>query len=98
MGGLVAPVMQSFDAAGGVSGLTSNPALTAQATLDQIGQKYTGYSFFPQLSNTTGWHPEFMIGTYGGLIAGVIGHMIANKLGVNRYMKRIPLVGKWVQL
>lgn len=34
-----------------------------------------------------------------GLIGvGYISHMIANKLGANRYMKNIPIVGRYISI
>lgn len=68
--------------------------------LDQIGQRYTGVSFFPDASGrqSTDINFAYLANTYGGLLAGVVGHKLANKFGVNRAMKKIPIVGKWVQL
>jgi hypothetical protein len=84
----------SFERAGGIGSLTADPIGFGKGFVDQIGQHYTGYSFL----SGGGMNTAYLFNTYGGLIAGYAGHMIANKLGVNRYMKKIPMVGKWVQL
>ena len=99
MGGVVAPMLGAFNSVGGMSTLSSNPSEFALGMVDQICQRYTG---FAPLAEHWGRKPEFniswMIPTYTGLFAGLAGHMIANKLGVNRQFKRIPIVGKYAQL
>jgi len=32
------------------------------------------------------------------VVMGVVGHKIANKLGINRTMKKIPLLGQYIKL
>jgi hypothetical protein len=98
LGGVVAPMVQSFNYAGGVGLLQSDPVGLGRGMLDQIGQRYMGISIFPDMSGVKGFQINPVIETYGGLFAGIFGHMIASKFGVNRYMKKIPLIGKWVSL
>lgn len=35
---------------------------------------------------------------WGPIIGGAAGHFIANKIGVNRYMHKLPMVGKYISL
>ena len=98
LGGVVAPMIDSFERAGGMNDLQSDPVKFGKGFIDQIGQHYMGYSIFPDVSGVTGLNTQYLFNTYGGLLAGVIGHMVANKLGVNRYMKKVPLIGKYIQL
>jgi hypothetical protein len=91
-------MIQAFETAGGVNALQANPGNFGMDMLDQIGQRYTGISFFPQRSGSTGFNTTYLFNTYGGLIAGIFGHMLASKFGVNRAMKKIPYVGKWISL
>ena len=98
LGGVVAPMMDSFERAGGMDDLKSDPVKFGKGFIDQIAQHYTGYSVFPDVSGVTGLNTQYLFNTYGGLLAGVVGHMLANKFGINRYMKKVPLIGKYVQL
>lgn len=41
---------------------------------------------------------QYPVKTYGELIAGAIGSKIATKLGANRQMNKIPMLGKYVKL
>ena len=66
--------------------------------LDQIGQRYTGISIFPERSGNRGFNTTYLFNTYGGLLAGIAGHMLATKFGVNKYMRRIPMIGKYIAL
>jgi len=38
----------------------------------------------------TGWHPEWMGKFWYPVLAGTIGHKIANMIGVNRVFARLP--------
>jgi len=62
--------------------------------LAEAGARFTGYNyqskqFDAMYALMNGWLP---------FLAGVGGHMVAQKLGVNRYMRKIPVIGKWVGL
>jgi len=65
--------------------------------VDQIGQRYTGFSLIYS-DQYPGFHSDWVIPTYAGLAAGYAGHLIANKTGVNRQIAKVPFVGKYVQL
>jgi hypothetical protein len=54
---------------------------------------FTGYDM-----RTGTWNSGAPTKTYSMLIAGYVGHMIANKIGANRAMGKIPLIGKYVKL
>lgn len=94
LGGVVAPLMSAVQGSNFMHDIQTNPTAAISGLIDQIGQKYTGYSFLYGY----GFDINRVIPTYTGLFAGLAGHMLANKLGVNRYMKKVPIVGKWVQL
>jgi len=98
IGGVVAPMADAVSRVGGIDAFTSNPIEAITGLIDQIGQKYTGFSPFAAKYGHESFNIGWAIPTYTGLFAGIAGHMIANKLGVNRYMKKIPLIGKYVQL
>ena len=51
--------------------------------------------FTPDMKNFD-WN--IAAGFWGPIIGGAVGHMIANKVGINRYMHRIPMVGKYLSL
>ena len=70
-----------------------DPSGAILGVANQIVKQYTGM----RLSGD-GFDQSYLISTYGGLAAGVAGHMVANRLGVNKQMKRIPMLGKYVQL
>jgi len=96
VGGVVAPLARSFTSAGGMANLQSDPVGFGKGMLDQISQRYAGISIFPEMSGVSGFQINPLIETYGGLAAGIFGHWLCNRFGVNRYMKRIPFVGKWI--
>jgi len=88
----------SFNSAGGMGALQSDPIVFGKGFLDQIGQHYIGLSIFPETSGGLSWNFQPMMKTYGALIMGVIGSKIASSTGVNRYMKKIPFVGSRIKL
>ena len=98
MGGFVAPMFDSFNRAGGMDQLQADPVKFGEGMIDQVMQHYTGFSVFPDLSGQTGWNPAYLLPTYGGLAAGVIGHKLASKFGVNTSIRKIPVIGKYLEL
>ena len=94
IGGVVAPMADSFENVGGVDALQSNPIQFGKDMIDQISQHYTGISPFYKV----GFQLDKVVQTYGGLAMGIIGDKIANATGLNRIMKRIPFIGKYVKL
>lgn len=80
------------------SGMIPSAGLAMQgnysSALAELGARYAGYNFEnkifnPQYALINGWLP---------FIAGVAGHMVASKLGVNRAIAKVPMIGKWVEL
>jgi len=62
--------------------------------LAETGARYTGYNF---QSGQFDLMYALMNG-YLPFVAGCAGHMIAQRLGVNRTISRIPFVGKYISL
>ncbi len=100
LGGVVAPAVQSMNVAGGLAYFQQNPMDFMTNFLDQMGQRYTGFALLRPNNpdNTTPFNISLLAQTYGGLIAGVVGHKLATKFGVNRQMRRIPFLGKYIEL
>lgn len=68
-------------------------------TIDIIGINFLGYKF----SDGSNWWGRTDTGigplqTYTTIGIATLGHMLANKFGVNRAMKRIPFLGKYIAL
>lgn len=90
IGGVVAPMVGAFEDAGGLPALQSSPMDFGKGMLKEIGLRYVGIDL---MNTQAGFTFDKVIPTYTGLIAGVVAHKIANKAGVNRYMKRLPFIG-----
>jgi hypothetical protein len=93
MGGVIAPMAGAIQDTDFINGVQANPATALYNLADNISQRYCGYSFQNNAFNMGG-----MIPTYTGLIAGLIGHKLASKFGVNRAIKKVPFVGRYIQL
>jgi len=91
-------MMDSFQRAGGIGALQSDPINFGKGFLDQVGQHYIGFSMFPDVSGVNGFNFAEPVKTYTALIAGVLGSKLASATGVNRYMKKIPIVGSRIKL
>jgi hypothetical protein len=98
LGGVVAPIAQSFEAVGGLNTLQTDPYHFMTDMVDQVAQRYTGFSVFPDRSGARGFNFNYVMQTYGGLAAGLFGHWIANRSGINRMMKKVPMIGKYLAL
>lgn len=94
IGGVVAPVAISLQKSNFLTDIQSDPMKATTGLIDQLCQRYTGLS--PLYGNP--WSLQPVIETYTGLFAGIVGHKLANKFGINRYMKRVPFLGKYIQL
>ena len=44
------------------------------------------------------WHPEIWFRNIGLIAGGYIAHAVANRLGANKQFKKIPIVGKYLQI
>jgi hypothetical protein len=69
------------------------PAEAFKEFTDVLGYNFLGYKFSNGDFNWT-----YPMQTYTALILSYVGHMLANKLGVNTHLKRIPLVGKYISI
>lgn len=65
---------------------------------DIEGLMYDGREIFTGIDAQGGFHWDWLMTTYAPMFFGVIAHRIANALGVNRYMRQIPLLGNYVQV
>lgn len=102
IGGVVAPAARIFSAVGGMSRLESDPMGFLKGCVDQIGLKFTGIHFLPGEAGLPTdkinfqWDEPLM--TYGGLLLGALGSKAATKVGINRQIARIPIVGDYIKL
>ena len=96
LGGVVSPMVQSFNTCGGLSAFQHNPGNFAYNMADQIMQRYTGMHLNPKFGS--GINTAYLFNTYGGLAMGIVGHKVASKFGVNSQLKKIPMIGKYIQL
>ena len=71
-----------------------NPEDALKEFANIISLNFTGYDI------RQGKFSDFrgVINTYGSLILGYAGSKLANKMGVNTAMKRVPIVGKYIKL
>lgn len=92
--GVVAPMLIAVQKSNFLTDVQTDPMKASTGLIDQICQRYTGLS--PLYGNP--FNAGFLFETYGGLAAGIFGHMLANKFGVNKSMKKIPFLGKYVEL
>lgn len=90
----VAPLFKSVTKTNSFVNFQSDPMKWGQTLVDQIGQQYTGISCFPEISGQV-YHWDQAIPTWIGLGVGVAVHKFLGPLA-NRYMRKIPLVGKYI--
>lgn len=94
---------------GSASGPNSGGYLGAKYFMDQgdlagavleagniMSLNFTGFSLKGPDKGT--FYPEKLMQTYVPILIGVVGHKLATKFGANRAMKKIPFLGKYVQL
>jgi len=62
--------------------------------LAELGSRFTGYNFQSQV-----FDPFYSLRTtYLPIVMGAVGSKVATALGVNRTLKKVPFVGKWIKL
>ena len=93
---VASPIIQSFNTVGGISTLRSDPSKFIMHMADQLMQRFTGFHLLPEYG--TGINTAYLANTYGGLALGIVGHKAASKFGVNRTIKKIPVIGKYIEL
>lgn len=83
----------------GIGAAVSKPIQNAiegdyEGALAELGARFTGYNY---QSKTFDWKYAAMNG-YIPIIAGAIGSKIATKVGANRAIAKIPMIGKYIKL
>ena len=61
--------------------------------LNTLIGNFTGYSVWDGQ-----FHWDWLAKGWAPVIAGVGGHFVANKVGLNRNIRKIPMVGKYISL
>lgn len=61
-----------------------------------LSMNFTGFSMKGPDAGQFNWQKPF--NTYSRILAGWVGHKLATKAGVNRQMKKVPMIGKYIQL
>ena len=64
--------------------------------IDVVGINFLGTKLSDPTANPM-WTQK-MIENYTTIALGVAGHIVAQKLGINRHIRKIPMVGKYVAL
>ena len=64
--------------------------------IDIVGINFLGTKFSDH-TQTPLWTQK-MIENYTTIALGVAGHIVAQKLGINKHIRKIPMIGKYVAL
>jgi len=65
-----------------------------KGALAELGARFTGYNYQSQV-----FDPKYaLMNGYLPVVAGSIGSKVATKLGVNRALGKIPMIGKYIKL
>lgn len=83
----------------GLSAAVANPVQQAidgdyEAAIAEAGARFTGYNFQSKVFDLK----YAIMNCYLPIILGALGSKAMTKLGVNRAMKKIPMVGKYIKL
>ena len=83
----------------GLGAAVANPIQKAidgdyEGALAEVGARFTGYNY---QSKTFDLKYAAMNG-YLPIVLGALGSKVATKLGVNRALKKVPLIGKYIKL
>ena len=70
--------------------------LAVKEFIDIVGINFLGTKLSDPTPNPV-WTQK-MIENYTTIALGVAGHMVAQKLGINKHIRKIPMVGKYVSL
>ena len=65
-----------------------------EAALAETGARFTGYNYQSQVFDLK----YAFMNCYLPIILGAVGSKAMTKLGVNRAMKKIPMLGKYIKL
>lgn len=64
----------------------------AKSVVNILSMRYTGYSTYSK-----DWNIQRAIPTWTGIVAGIMVHKLAGK-HINRHLKKIPLIGKYLAI
>ncbi len=65
-----------------------------EAAIAEAGARFTGYNYQSKVFDLK----YAFMNCWLPIIVGAVGSKVATKLGVNRAMKKIPMVGKYIKL
>ena len=65
----------------------------AKSYLNELAVNFTGYD-----AASGSWNINRAIETYVPIVVGAMGSKLATAVGVNRYMRKVPFIGKYVKL
>lgn len=65
-----------------------------EGALAEVGARFTGYNFQSRVFDLK----YAVLNGYLPIVLGAIGSKVATKLGINRELKKIPMVGKYIKL
>ena len=85
------------DATRGIDGvLKKDGDTTAQVKeyFDVLGINFLGWKF----SDSSWWGWMSPIKTYGEILLGAVGSKVATKVGANRMIAKVPVLGKYIKL
>jgi hypothetical protein len=88
----------------GLGAMVATPGFRGVSIVDDVmkgdfnGAMYDARERFLCVDNTGKFQVGWVLPNYAPLIFGVIGHMVAQKVGINKYFDRIPVVGKYLSL
>lgn len=83
----------------GLGAAIANPVQQAiegnyEAAIAETGARFTGYNYQSKVFDLK----YAVMNCYLPIVLGALGSKIATKLGVNRAMKKIPMLGKYIKL
>lgn len=87
--GAIAPMAIAIKNSGGIRGITSDP----QKALFNIVYEYSGLSM-----DAGRWDSSVLLRNVGIWVGTAVGHKVANALGVNRALGKIPFIGKYLSI
>lgn len=65
-----------------------------EGAIAEIGSRFTGYNFQSGIFDIK----YAIMNGYVPIVLGALGSKVATRLGVNRSLKKVPVVGKYIKL
>ena len=94
---LIKPLFGDHDFYGALNHMKDGDSSKAVTEfIDVVGINFFGTKLSDQRPNPV-WTQK-MIENYTTIALGVAGHIVAQKLGINKHIRKIPLIGKYVAL